>query len=359
MKRLNQFLIAGMTLSTLFFTSCSNDDDNPTEPEETGEFANGVFILNEGNFGASNASVSFLSNEGVLQNDIFQTINGELLGDTAQSIYLDDDKAYIIVNGSGTVEVVNRYTFESVGTVSTGLVNPRYFIIENGKGYVSNWGDPTNTEDDYIAVINLSNYSVTSTIPVAEGPERLEAENGKLFVAHSGGWGYGNTVSVINTSSNSVSAAISVGDVPNSIFEESGMLYVLCGGKAAWTGDETLGGLYVINSANNSVQTSLDFPAGQHPSQLVEENGKIYYSIDATVYVNDLGTATVPASPLFSVADQGVYGIYGFAVENEKIYVADAGDFVSNGKVFVYSTSGSLLNEYTVGYLPNGFGFND
>ena len=215
--------------------------------------------------------------------------------------------------------------------------NPRYFTIENGKGFVSNWGDPTNSEDDFIAVIDLGNNTVTSTISVSEGPERMESENGKVYVAHTGGWNTNNQISVISASGNTVSSTISVGDIPNSLVEENGKLYVLCGGKPAWTEDETLGSLYVINISDNTIQSHLPFPAGQHPSQLVEENGKIYYSIDATVYVNDLGTATVPASPLFNVADQGVYGIYGFAVEDGKIYVADAGDYVSNGKVYILS----------------------
>ena len=360
MKRFNQFVLTSLTLSTLFFTSCNSDDGGHMPGiDETGEFAKGVFILNEGNFGAGNASVSFLSEQGVLQNNIFQAVNGELLGDTAQSIYLDEDKAYIVLNGSGIIEVVNRYTFERIGTVSTGLSNPRYFVIENGKGFVSNSGDPTNTEDDYIAVINLTNYTVSTTIPVSEGPEKMETDNGKIYVAHSGGWGYGNTVSVINSVENTVSATLNVGDIPNSLTEKNGKLYVLCSGKAAWTGEETEGGLFVISTSDNSVQNSFYFPVGQHPSQLVEDNGKLYYGVDAHVYSVNLGLASLPTTPLFTVADQGVYGIYGFAVEDDKIYVADAGDYASNGKVWVYSTSGSLQNEYTVGFLPNGFGFND
>ena len=359
MKKLNLVFIAGLTASSVFFTSCSNDDDTTIDPEETGEFSNGVFILNEGNFGSSNASVSFFGDNGVLQNGIFQSVNGESLGDTAQNIFLDEDKAYIVLNGSGKIEVVNRYSFERLGTVSSGLANPRYFITENGKGYVSNWGDPSNPEDDYIAVIDLGNYTVSATIPVVEGPDRLEADNGKIYVAHSGGWNYGNTVSVINASNNSISSTITVHDYPNSLLEENGVLYVLCGGKPAWTGEETTASLYKINTADNSILTSLEFPVGQHPTNLEEEEGNLYFTLDATVFKTEMGTTTLPPNPLFDAASQGVFGIYGFAVENGKIYVGDAGDFVSNGKVFIYSNSGNLLNELSAGFLPNGFASND
>ncbi|MET3730598.1 YncE family protein [Moheibacter stercoris] len=359
MNRLNQILLAGITVSSVFFTSCSSDDDSSSNNPILGDFENGVFILNEGNMGSSNASVSFLHENGQLQNDIFEAVNGGLLGDTAQSIYLDDDKAYIILSGSGTIEVVDADTFQKLGTVSTGLASPRYMVIENGKGFVSNWGNPADANDDFIAVINLSNYSVESTIPVAEGPEKLEETNGKIYVAHAGGWGTGNTITVINSATNSVQTTIPVGDIPNSIEEENGKIYVLCGGKPAWTQDETLGGLYVINSTNHQVETVLNFAPAEHPANLVEENDQLFYTIDDKIFRTNLTSTTLPSSPIITMGTNGIYGAYGFDVNDGKIYVGDAMDYSSNGKVHVFSTSGALLNSYEVGKLPNGFAFND
>ncbi|HBK82929.1 MAG TPA: hypothetical protein DDZ41_04920, partial [Flavobacterium sp.] len=60
----------------------------------------------------------------------------------------------------------------------------------------------------------------------------------------------------------------------------------------------------------------------------------------------------------FSTTAQGVYGIYSFAVANNKIYVGDAGDYNSKGKVYIYSLSGTLENQYNVGIIPAGFYFN-
>ena len=72
----------------------------------------------------------------------------------------------------------------------------------------------------------------------------------------------------------------------------------------------------------------------------------------------NIAASTLPTSPLFSTFGQGVYGVYFFAVKNNKIYVGDAGDYNSNGKVYIYSTSGTLENQYTVGVIPAGFYFN-
>jgi hypothetical protein len=64
---------------------------------------------------------------------------------------------------------------------------------------VTNWGNGGSATDDYVAVVNLSTYVVSSKIPVVEGPERILEYNNKLYVAHQGGYGYGKTISAINT----------------------------------------------------------------------------------------------------------------------------------------------------------------
>src|SRR5690606_23695600 len=101
-------------------------------------------------------------------------------------------------------------------------------------------------DDDYVAVINTASNSVETTISVVEGPEKLLEENGKIFVAHKGGWGYGNSISVINAVSNSVTS-ITVADIPDSLDTEGGFLYVLCSGRESWSGIETDGALVKIN----------------------------------------------------------------------------------------------------------------
>ena len=351
-------LILTALLGSFFLFSCT-DDDNGGNP--LGDYDNGVLILNQGGFGNGNASVSYLSEDmNTFQNNIFSLVNPSIiLGDTAQDIGFYNDLAYIVLNASNKIEVVNRYTMVHIATISTGLSNPRYIAFANGKGYVTNWGNGTNANDDFIAVLNLSNNSVASTISVAEGPEKIIEEDNKLYVAHSGGFNYGNTISVINTSTNTVATTITVGDVPNSLEEENGILYVLCGGKSAWSGAESAGKLVKINLSTNTVSSSIDFAeTTDHPSNLVIENNRLYYTLDSDIFRMNLSANTIPTEALFSTTAQGVYGVYSFAVENNKIYVGDALDYSSNGKVYVYSLTGALLSSKTVGVIPAGFYFN-
>lgn len=352
------FMIAAVAV---FFTSCSKEDIETVDNLPLGAYDNGVLILNEGNFGQDNSSISYLSNDfSILQNNAFLAVNPtKILGNTGQNIGFYNDLAFVVVNVSNKIEIVNRYTLEYVATIDTGLDNPRYIAFANGKGYVTNWGDAGITTDDYVAIINLSTNSVSGTIPVVEGPEKIVVNNDNLYIAHQGGHHHGNTISVINSTTNTIAATISVGDVPNSLQIENGNLYVLCGGKPDWTGDETLGKIVKINLTSNSVTSSIDFAAGSHASHLNIYDNMIYYTTPFDVFAMNLTATTLPTSSLFSVAGQvGIYGLYSFAVENNKIYVGDAADYNSNGKVYIYSKTGTLDNQYTVGVIPAGFYFN-
>ncbi|WP_294822526.1 DUF5074 domain-containing protein [uncultured Flavobacterium sp.] len=356
--KINKLILTALA-GSLFFVSCNSDDDSNDRP--SGAYDNGMLIINQGNFGQGNSTVSFLSDDLVLENNIFAAVNpGRILGDTAQDIGLKGDLAYIVMNASNKIEIVNRYTFAYVGTISQGLDNPRYIAFHNNKAYVTNWGNGGVTSDDYVAVIDLTSNTVTSEIAVAEGPERILEENGRLYVTHKGGYGYGNSVSVINASTSTLVTTIAVGDVPNTMYEDDNRLYVLCEGKPSWAPTpETSGSLVVINLSNNAVTSTLPFTGTSHPSNLVIEDNKIYFTEGSDIYTMAKNATALPSAPLFTTEEQGVYGVSAFAVEDSRIYVGDATDFNSNGKVYVYPMTGGTPQELTVGITPAGFYFND
>lgn len=344
-------IILGLSVLA-FLASCNNDDDNNDVVTPRGDYEEGVIVLNEGGFGNGNASVSFIKDDAIT-NDVYATVNSTTLGDTAQSITFDDDLAFIVLNGSNKVEVVNRYTFESVATITDNMSNPRYVAFTDDYAYVTNWGDASSATDDYVAVVRLSDYSVTSTIAVGQGPETILEEDGKLYVAHKGGYSQENFVSVIDESTNTVDTTIEVAYMPNSMVINSGSLFVLCGGKPSWTGDETVGGIYMINLASNTATSVYSFDSGVHPSHLVENSGTFYYTASNSVYTYDITNHTVTDF----ASDATI--LYGMNVHDGKVYVGDAVDYSSNGTVYVYDLEGTLEAQYTTGVLPNSFYFND
>lgn len=352
MKIKNNFILALSVLVVSF--SCSSDDDNNYQ-EPKGTYEDGLFVTNEGGFEQGNGSVSFVSEDfSVVEQKVFSNVNGTLLGDTVQSIGFYEDLAYIVVNYSQKIEVVNRYTFQSVATIDSGLNNPRYITFLDGKGYVTNWGDGSDPSDDYVAVINLDNNTVSGTIPVEEGPERIVNNGSTIYVAHQGGHGQNNIVSVIDLNSDAVST-ITVGDVPNSlVFDTQGSLYVLSGGIPEWTGNETGGQLDVINTSSNTVSATLEFSDTEHPSNL-SFGESLYYTLNGSVYKLATGSQELPTT---SEIDNVNFNF--MAIRNNILYGVDAGNYASNGTLYSFDlTTNTEKHATEVGIIPGGIFFNE
>jgi YVTN family beta-propeller protein len=343
MKLKNLYL--GLIAAAFLFTSCSNDDDSKNDVP-LGAYDNGVFILNEGNFGTPNASVSYLSNDLVtFQNDIFSVVNTPtVLGDVAQSMSFSDDKAFIVVNASNEVEVVNRYTLKSLGTITENLKNPRYSVVLNDKLYV------TNAVSKAVTVYDTKTYAYIATIAVNKTSEKIVTANGKLYVANAA-YGSGSTVTVIDPATNTVTKTITLENGINSIEAKNGFVYVL-------SGTDTKSAISKINTTTDTA-TSIGSTAVKKAINMDIDGDKIYYTQATEVYAIDLNATTFSDKALLSVKDSSWSTFYGFGVIDGKIYSADANGFTADGTVTVYSSTGTLLKTLTVGKGPNGFYSNN
>lgn len=346
--KLNKLALIALAIGVTF-TSCSNDDDATTGFTPKGNYENGLIILNEGAFFGGNASVSFVSDDlSLVENDVFNNMNEELLGDTAQSMAFSGDLAYVVVNVSKKIEVVNRVTFKSVATISTGLVNPRYMAITGGKGYVTDWGDGTDPSDDFIAVVDLATNTITSTISVVEGPEQIAANNTTIYVSHKGGFSSNNIVSTIDVATNALQT-ITVNDNPDEItFDNSGDLLVLCEGKVIYNTDytevidHTIASITKISTSNNTVISSIEFPFGSHPRLFtIDANTQdMYYYLSDSVYKIGAGESTLPIDSIF---DETLYGGGSLAVRNNQLFTTKT-DFVADtGELNVYDLSSNTV----------------
>ncbi|MGY0426734.1 MAG: YncE family protein, partial [Polaribacter sp.] len=150
--KITKLIFKLLVLSTIF-TSCSNE--SPEIPELSGNYNNGIIISAEGAFGNKDGSISYVNENlnRLATNFIYTGVNDAQLGGLIQSITFSDTEAYIILNDVNTIIVADRYTFKKITEIKTGLKNPRYMAITNGKGYVTNWGDGADTSDDFLAII--------------------------------------------------------------------------------------------------------------------------------------------------------------------------------------------------------------
>ena len=84
---------------------------------------------------------------------------------------------------------------------------------------------------------------------------------------------------------------------------------------------------------------------------------RIFIKLHQNIYSLNTSATTLPTAVLFKATD--VINTYGFAVEDNKIYIADALNNQDPGEAYIYSLTGTKINSFTVGILPNGFYFND
>lgn len=346
--------LAVLLITIVLFNACTDDNSQPELPK--GDYEKGYFITNEGPFQNGSGSITFVGDDGVIDQNIFKTVNNEDLGNIVNSMSLSDDNAYIVVNNSHKIIVANKYTMQKIATIEgQNINNPRYMVIDDNIGYVSNWGDPLNQNDDFIAVVDLLTNTVVDTIAVGEGPENMILNDDLLFVTLEGGWNHNNQVVVINTSSNSIDKTITVGFVPNTIVEDDNdNVWVLCGGKPSWTGSETNGGLFKIKAGNFEV-TSFEFATTDHPGLLTNNDNTLYYNLNGKVYAMNANDTTLPNESVNGL--DGFY--YAMKAHDGELFATDAKDFASEGALKNYNlTSGALIETITTGIIPGDIIFD-
>ena len=104
-----------------------------------------AIVVNEGNFGSSNGSVSYIDRNGVATNFIYENANNGInLGDVIQSYTTVGTKGIICVNNSFKIEIVDARTFKRLATITdtTATQNTSYvrsaLAINDNKAYVTN-----------------------------------------------------------------------------------------------------------------------------------------------------------------------------------------------------------------------------
>jgi hypothetical protein len=325
----------------LVLVSCSKV---PDVPPTNHAFGGGVLILNEGNFRAGNSSLSFYSyDSSKIYNDLFYTINGRHLGDVANSIVIKADKAYIVVNNSGKIEVVDQLSLASTATIN-GLISPRNMtIISDNKAYVS------SLYSDSVAIINLANNSISGYINLRRSSEAIVVTGNKVFISN---WMGGSELMVVNTLSDKVVDSIKVGIEPESmVVDKNGTLWVLCNG--GWT-RENFAKLITVNITNDKVIKEFQFPNLQaSPSCLkIDGYGQNLFYLDGGVKQMDINSDKLPVIPIIQPG-AGEY-FYKIAINpiNSDIFVTDAADFVQQGYVLLYKNDGTFVSKQKADINP-------
>lgn len=338
--------IAAILSLAFILTSCKKDDDpDITPPVQDG----GVYIMNEGNFNWGNGSIDYYRfADGSLNENIFETVNDRPLGDVVQSMTIYDGRAYIVVNNSGKVEVVNMSDFSSAGTI-TGFTSPRYLIsVSVDKAYVS------DLYSNSISLVDINTMQVTGHIPLkGSSEEMLLVGNGKVWVTNT----RSSYIYIVDVASAAVIDSIAVGYASHCIrWDLTGMVWVLCAGDAA---QSINAGLYRLHPFTDSVMAFYDLgvPLNIWDKMALNENLNEIYYLNNGLWKMSITAGSLPSAPMISEGSNNFYGL-GVDPQSGDIYLSDALDYVQKGRVYRYSKDGVLINSFAAGIIPSGFYFH-
>ncbi|MFP5471547.1 MAG: YncE family protein [Bacteroidia bacterium] len=332
----------------LVFISCKKKEIGPQLIDDA-QFSyseKSVIIGCEGNFGWGNASISvYNSNKKTISNSAFKAVNGFGMGDVLQSISEINDKLYFVMNNSGKIIVTNKSTLHYEAEI-TGFTSPRYIQqVSATKAYVS------DLYANKIWIFDLTTNKIVGEIVVDGWTEKMTLIGEKVYVCLLSS----NKVLVINTNTDGIEQEIVVGKNPNSlVVDVNNHLWVLSSGGF----NEELARLDKINPIDNSILKTHTFSElSMSPSSLlIDETGEQFYFMNNGIYSMTIYDIEIPTIALVEEDNCLFYGL-GLDKETNEIYVSDAIDYVQPGKVFRYSKEGVLLDEFSVGIIPQHFQF--
>jgi hypothetical protein len=348
---MNKLVLLAATLALL---SCKKDTI-VVPPGGGGNFTNGVLISNEGPFLTGTGTLSYyVPATGAVTQDVFETANGQPIGNILNSMVRHNGLIYLVVNNSGLVWAIDQNTLKQ-RFVLTGFQFPSHAVGFNNTLFVSDFGR------NKVYVVSTPSQTILDSIAVPSGPGAMLIHNNQLLVAHPGGFGTNNVITVINPLNFSIQDTLTVHDSPNSMVRDAnGDVWVLCGGLKDWgnPANNTAGKLMRLDGTTLSVVESFDFSTpAQAPGKLsINAGGTQLYCLTEG-YGGDVLALPIPVAGIPTTAfASGAF--YGLGVHpNGEVYASKAYGFTGNGAAFRFDINGNELDSIPVGIAPNGFLF--
>lgn len=377
-------------MAMLMMASCSDDDttsDNRTQPggTQTSTTLKGMYVLNEGNWGANKASVDYLDLSSTpvgYTTDLWAQRNPSVvmgLGDMGSDMKIYGSKLWIVVNGSNKVEIADAATCQRLGVVD--VPNGRFVAFSGAHAYVTSYTGTSmqdgNASPGSVYKIDTTTMKTVARIDVGLQPEEIDVVGDRIYVANSGGYSapdYDRTVSVIDINTFKEIEKIDVAiNLLRLKADNDGKLWVTSQGDYGATPAK----FYVLNKDKDGkmrVQKTID----KTPISFCIVGDSLYYYTSEWSYITSsyavnygiINTKTCEevASTLFKTPADAAhimmpYGIIVCPGTNEAypgkhdFFIMDAMDYTSSGKVHHFNADGTLNRSYNAGDLPGPAAF--
>ena len=348
-----------LTLATILFACRKEQGVIPEEQTKVPNqitAINGMYVLNEGNYGSNKASLDYYDYaSGIYRKNIYEQANPSVtlgLGDVGNDIKIYGSRLYIVVNGSNKVEVLDVKTAKKLGQID--IPNCRYITFNKNKAYVTAY-------QGYVAVIDTAFFVVNTKINVGQQPEEMAIVGEKLYVANSGGYNYPNyerTVSVIDLNTNTELKKIDVDiNLHRLKADQYGDIYVTSRGDYGIVPSN----LYVIDTKTDAVKKKFNVAASEI---CIDKDFAYIYSVEwsnvtssntiSFSKINVKDETIVPGTFITDGTEKNIALPYGIAVDplSSDIYVTDAKDYVTPGTLYCFDKNGKKKFSVTTGDIP-------
>ena len=368
------FGLLSVCLTGAVITSCRGIEpitpstgNEVTDGSDAGE-VKGFFLLNEGNMGSNKATLDYFDYAtGVYTRNIFAERNPGValeLGDVGNDLGIYGSRLYAVINCSNLIEVMDVETARHI--VEIPLPNCRYIAFDGGYAYVSSYAGAVEFDPEYrrgyVAKIDTVTLQVVDTCGVGYQPEEMAVVDGRLYVANSGGYmapDYDLTVSVIDLATFEVCNEIEVAPNLHQVkIGGDGMLYISSRGdyyghqSSTWvvdpSTDEVVRELQLLQNSDMAVYGDSLYVISHSWS-----NVSLDYSTGYAVFDTREGI-TVTRNFVTDGTEEEITTPYCIAVNpsNGDIFLTDAKDHVTPGRIHCYGQDGVRKWSATTGDIP-------
>ena len=307
----------------------------------------GAIILNNGNWGSNDASISIYdpADRSVAERQ-FLAVNGRHLGDLGQDIITLGDEIYIAMNGSKVIFVTDmglKLKKSIVADIGGVGMAPRCLATANGKVYVT-------FHEGFVGEITPGSYSVRTTA-TGSCPEGICIRGGKAYVANSG-YGCDNTVSVIDLASFKEERKFEVNSNPQSVaIDKDGRTLYVC----SWDTFDPV--TYEVTSSAKLQQVDISSGKvsdmdGYSGVQYITEGPDNQLFIAQSGYDADSRICgTIKVLDMSSGIGKGLFteklflNYYSLSYSNGFVFVGTS-DYLTNGDVYIYKADGTFIDKF-------------
>lgn len=316
-----------------------------------------LLIVSEGQFGYGTSSLTSLSYNGNVEQDIFRRVNNRPMGDVAQSVMRIGDLLYVPMNNSRKIEVMNAKTFESVETMPVDRdVIPMYATHLGGDSIALTDQKPNSQ----LMIMDINHGTdrqmVRRSFYLGGRSSQMAIVNNKLFVN-------GDNMSVYDLNNitsegrrlliKNDGVSIQNADFSKIVVDKYDRIWVL----GYWqvlcidpVTEKTIHELNVIPLNINTRRSAID---------ISQDLSTIYFNSARRVYSIDVDDPQIPTEPLFRITRDDQRTVYNMAVSKENtIFFSEVlYGSLSRSRIYEYDLEGNELLSFRAGIFSHALYF--